>query len=475
MSNKKWAIGGEARRFIYSVIQFCEMEKSQGIQIPITNPTARVCAMFQLCKATVCKIRKEGNEAESNGQQIATPIKTVTPHNKIVIDSMDKEIIRREFLKYYQVYKEIPSLKKLHNFCKAEIQFQGCKETLWKIILSLGFKFQKCKNTRSILVEKPDIVTKRARYLRLMRNNERGEKRPVVYVDETWIHTHYTVNKCWQSEYVPGVYTNSSAGQRLIVVHAGGEMGFIHGAFLMYDAKSKSCDYHNEMNFENFSRWLSSQLIPGLPIGSIVVLDNAPYHNKLDNKPPSSSSSVSELKLWLSNNNIPFDADFRRSELLHLVATNKPQPIYSTDTILRENGFIPVRLPPYHPDLNPIELIWNMVKRKVSEKNMSRVPLSELKQNTRDAFSTITKDDWIGAIQHVNQISDDYWTRDGLLEEELDRIIINVGIDSTDESSDDEIQRESATDSSATETADTSATESGDEVTTFMNMGVERL
>ncbi|PSN44022.1 hypothetical protein C0J52_16975 [Blattella germanica] len=88
---------------------------------------------------------------------------------------------------------------------------------------------------------------------------------------------------------------------------------------------------------------------------------------------------------------------------------------------------------------------------------------------------TITKDDWIGAIRHVNQISDDYWTRDGLLEEELDRIIINVGIDSTDESSDDEIQRESATDSSATETADTSATESGDEVTTFMNMGVERL
>ena len=119
MSYKKWAIGGEARRFIYSVIQFCEMEKSQGIKIPITNPTARVCAMFQLCKAPVCKIRKEGNEAESNGQQIATPIKTVTPHNKIVIDSMDKEIIRREFLKYYQVYKEIPSLKKLHNFCKA--------------------------------------------------------------------------------------------------------------------------------------------------------------------------------------------------------------------------------------------------------------------------------------------------------------------------------------------------------------------
>lgn len=64
-----------------------------------------------------------------------------------------------------------------------------------------------------------------------MRNNDRGEKRPVVYIDETWIHTYYTVNKCWHSDHVDGVYVNSSAGQHLVVVHAGGDMGFIEGAF----------------------------------------------------------------------------------------------------------------------------------------------------------------------------------------------------------------------------------------------------
>lgn len=49
------------------------------------------------CKATVTTIiRKEGREAESNGLQIATPRKVKrTPHNKIICDDMDKDIIRR--------------------------------------------------------------------------------------------------------------------------------------------------------------------------------------------------------------------------------------------------------------------------------------------------------------------------------------------------------------------------------------------
>ena len=59
------------------------------------------------------------------------------------------------------------------------------------------------------------------------------------------------------------MFTNDSPGQRLIVAHAGGEDGFIPGAFLMYNAKSKRGDYHNEMNAENVTT--RNQVIPGLP------------------------------------------------------------------------------------------------------------------------------------------------------------------------------------------------------------------
>lgn len=299
-----------------------------------------------------------------------------------------------------------------------------------------------------------------------MKSNETNEKRPVVYIDETWIHTHYTVKRCWQSDSVPGVFSNSSAGQRLIVVHAGGNMGFIPGAFLAYDSKSKTTDYHEEMDSDNFTKWITEKLIPGMPEGSIVVLDNAPYHNKLVNKAPSSNTRKSEIQTWLTENNIPFTPDMYKTELLLLVKRNRPQPVYRIDEILQDKGFVPLRLPPYHPDLNPIELIWNMVKMKVSEKNMSHVSLSDLRNMTSEAVGKITKEDWEKAVAHANKIADEYRKRDDLLETAVEVIVITVGLESSDEDSDntetlsgsDETisasEIDSDTDGSSTDTAD---------------------
>jgi hypothetical protein len=39
---------------------------------------------------------------------------------------------------------------------------------------------------------------------------------PVEYLDETWIHPHYTIWKCWQNDNVRIVPTYGSAGEKLI-------------------------------------------------------------------------------------------------------------------------------------------------------------------------------------------------------------------------------------------------------------------
>ena len=67
----------------------------------------------------------------------------------------------------------------------------------------------------------------------------------------------------------------------MIVVHAGGTDGFIPGGLLTFKGGSFTGDYHDEMNSENFtrSRWLREQLIPNLSEKSVLVLDNAAYHN----------------------------------------------------------------------------------------------------------------------------------------------------------------------------------------------------
>lgn len=38
---------------------------------------------------------------------------------------------------------------------------------------------------------------------------------------------------------------------------------------------------------------------------------------------------------------------------------------YRTDEIIKDHGHIPLRLPPYLCELNPIELVWADVKRCV--------------------------------------------------------------------------------------------------------------
>lgn len=71
-----------------------------------------------------------------------------------------------------------------------------------------------------------------------------------------------------------------SKDQRLIIVHAGNEKGIVPGAFLTYKSTDTTGDYHNEMNNDNYEKWLVNQLIPNIPRDSVLVIDNAPYHNK---------------------------------------------------------------------------------------------------------------------------------------------------------------------------------------------------
>jgi transposase len=46
-----------------------------------------------------------------------------------------------------------------------------------------------------------------------------------------------------------------------------------------------------------------------------------------------------------------------------LIKINKPTlQKFSTDSLLVRYGHVALRLPPYHPEINPIEKMWAMVK-----------------------------------------------------------------------------------------------------------------
>lgn len=127
-----------------------------------------------------------------------TPGKKHKPSKKkIVVDNFDICAIRNIVNSFYTVIKEVPTLKKILAAAKRDLNFQGGRTYLRNILVNqLGYRFKKCKSTRTVLVQKPDIAAWRERYLRRMKeNNDLGaDKKPVTYLDETWIYSHYTVS-----------------------------------------------------------------------------------------------------------------------------------------------------------------------------------------------------------------------------------------------------------------------------------------
>lgn len=76
------------------------------------------------------------------------------------------------------------------------------------------------------------------------------------------------------------------------------------------------CQYTGTMNHELFEKWFQEHLLPALPKETVIVMDNASFHRK--------------------------------------------EQLYS---LAQKSGCYLIFLPPYSPELNPIEHFWAWLKR----------------------------------------------------------------------------------------------------------------
>ncbi|KAF6201575.1 hypothetical protein GE061_003967 [Apolygus lucorum] len=260
-----------------------------------------------------------------------------------------------------------------------------------------GFKWKKCQSNRKVLIERPEIAAWRARYLRTI-NTYRIEGKNIVYLDETYVQASHGVSTCWQSNEELGALQQIGKGDRLIIVHGGGEKGFVPNALLIFKASSRCGDYHSSMNFENFSKWLTQKFLPNLPADSVVAMDNAKYHCVQTNKRPNSSTLKADVVSWLRRNNVQFNEQFTKAELLLLVKNSSVGQTFKVDEIIRDAGHHTLHLPPYHPDLNPIELVWGDIKGKLARESVG-TPLGQKEVYLKKLFSEYSKEKWVNVRQ----------------------------------------------------------------------------
>ena len=77
-------------------------------------------------------------------------------------------------------------------------------------------------------------------------------------------------------------------------------------------------------------------------------------------------------------------------------------------------------------------MIWAQLKQHVAINNVS-FKLTDVQQVAEDGFKTITAARWRTVCEHVKKVETEYWARDNLRENEVEKLVINLAEDSSSE------------------------------------------
>lgn len=286
--------------------------------------------------------------------------------------------------------------------------------TLWRTLNRWGFTYGTGKR-RSALKERDYVILSRRRYLRQKRLNRKADGtfvRPEVYLDETFINKNHSNQFTWYyDEDGPDVNKPAGKGIRLIVINAITLDGWVNNAQLVFEAKKKSGDYHGQMDWGNFSKWFIEQLLPNIPRNSIIIMDNASYHNTTEKSTfPKSNARKEYLRKWLDDEGIPWGQDLLKSELYTLCKSFKPKPEYKIDKIVEAAGHSILRTPQYHPELQPIEMCWGIMKNYMAKH--CDFKLQKFRDNLPLAFSHVTSKTCQKLIAKTVKEENKYWYED---------------------------------------------------------------
>jgi transposase len=290
--------------------------------------------------------------------------------------------------------------------------------TLGRALDRWGFTFG--KGTRSQrLKEKDYVVVARQRYLRRKRANRTkgGTIRPEVYLDESYVNKNHSNDFVWFfGDDGPLVQKPTGKGERLIIINAITKDGWVPGAKVTFKSTKKTGDYHGQVNQELFTKWFKEKLLPCIPESSLIIMDNAAYHNILSARSaPTSACKKGKIRAWLEHNNIPLSEDCLKVELVEILARIAPPPTYILDEIAAEYGHEILRTPPYHPELQPIETCWGVVKNQIARN--CDFTMANLLIQLEEAFDSVTEKTCSGLIKKIRGIEDKFWEEDALLDE----------------------------------------------------------
>ncbi|XP_008181221.1 uncharacterized protein LOC103308857 [Acyrthosiphon pisum] len=143
------------------------------------------------------------------------------------------------------------------------------------------------------------------------------------------------------------------------------------------------------------------------------------YHSVKKDPIPTTSWKKNKIAQWLQDKNVEVDKTWLKIELLDKVHQFRPVDKYVIDEEAKKYNKIVLRLPPYHCELNPIELAWSVVKNYVRHNNTT-YKLNDVRQLLIDGVKKVTPEMLANFVKHTIAEENKMWDIDCISEEMLE-------------------------------------------------------
>ena len=141
---------------------------------------------------------------------------------------------------------------------------------------------------------------------------------------------------------------------------------------------------------------------------------------------PTSKWRKQQFVDWLTEKKITFPDRALRAELWTLVKSEREKFADKVmETVAKEYGQEILRLPPYHCELNPIEMAWAAEKNYVAGENKD-MSLDSVEKLFRKKKEELPEDFWRKSLEHVKKIEENYWESDRIQDNKVEQLIIKL-------------------------------------------------
>ena len=402
----------EEKWMVIHVFSRCAQEREQNYTVPTVDPYQRTATYTGVGRRQVVDIM---HHFRQTGQVLSTAqAGNHLSHRTVIAPCIDTSL--REFILTKHCEGVAITTRHVQDFLQGMLGQEIAQQTIRDHLRRLGFHYSRTKRKSRSLREKPYVRQQRHTFLHeIQRWREAGYQ--AVYIDESFLHHHHGHQFSWFSE---GDFLQrpTGKGRRWCFIHALLEQGLIPKAFRIFEAKKSRGDYHHMFNAECFLDWWQHQLLPNLPPRCVIVVDQASYHLVAQEQIMPSTMRKAELQQWLSSHAVAWEAHWLRPRLKQELEKHIDKTPLITKLAAKHDHQVLI-LPVHHPELNPIELVWAIVKNECARLLRTGTQCKEVRQHLEAAFTNLSSHTCRKLYETVQQTEATYWKLDEELDEKM--------------------------------------------------------